>query len=187
MFIYSSTCSVIPVFKAATEELLNSSNLSPTELLAKALAKAAGYIEIKSRLLLTSMENCVTVLLECGKPIYLQSVAYGVLRRFLPEEKVESIKGLSLTSNANGAVFDVAADDLDIFLAGKENAAGVSLEVVKSLPSSQQREQARGVRFGVGGGRGGSFSDRRNGGFSRRNGGFSNRGGGQGRGRNTGR
>ena len=46
------------------------------------------------------------------------SFAYGVLRRFLPEEKVESIKGLTLTADGNGAVFDVATEDLDAFLAG---------------------------------------------------------------------
>ncbi|XP_075484208.1 DEAD-box ATP-dependent RNA helicase 7-like [Primulina tabacum] len=179
--------SVIPVFKAAAEELLNSSDLSPAELLAKALAKAAGYTEIKSRSLLTSMENNVTVLLECGKPIHSPSFAYGVLRRFLPEEKVVSIKGLSLTSNGNGAVFDVAAEDLDMFLAGQENAAGVSLEVVKSLPSLQQKEQASGGRFGGGGGRGGGgYSGRRNGGFSGGRGGFPNRRGARGRG-NSGR
>ncbi|KAL0400864.1 UNVERIFIED_CONTAM: DEAD-box ATP-dependent RNA helicase 7 [Sesamum latifolium] len=110
--------SVIPVFKAAAEELLNSSVLSPTELLAKALAKAAGYTEIKSRSLLTSMENYVTILLQCGRPMYTLSFAYGVLRRFLPEENVESIKGLALTADGKGAVFDVAAADLDNFLAG---------------------------------------------------------------------
>ena len=32
-------CNVIPIFKSATEELLNTSGLSPVELLAKALAK----------------------------------------------------------------------------------------------------------------------------------------------------
>ncbi|CAA2995428.1 DEAD-box ATP-dependent RNA helicase 7 [Olea europaea subsp. europaea] len=165
--------SVIPVFKAAAEELLNTSTLSPTELLAKALAKAAGYTEIKSRSLLSSMENSVTVLLQCERPIYTPSFAFGVLRRFLPEEKVESIKGLALTADGKGAVFDVAAEDLDTFLAGQENAAGVGLEVVKSLPALQERE-SRGGRFGFsdrregrfGGGRGG-FSDRRNDRFSR--------------------
>lgn len=34
------TCSVIPAFKSAAEELLNNSGLSVVELLAKALAKA---------------------------------------------------------------------------------------------------------------------------------------------------
>lgn len=46
------------------------------------------------------------------------SFAYSVLRRFLPEEKVESIKGLALTADGKGAVFDVASDDLDLFLKG---------------------------------------------------------------------
>ncbi|KAK4403547.1 DEAD-box ATP-dependent RNA helicase 7 [Sesamum angolense] len=180
--------SVIPVFKAAAQELLDSSELSPADLLAKALAKAAGYTEIKSRSLLTSMENYVTVLLECGKPIFSPSFAYGVLRRFLPEDKVESIKGLALTADGKGAVFDVAAQDLDTFLAGQENAAGVSLEVVKSLPRLQEREQSRG-RFGGGGGGGGrgGFSDRR---FSGGRGGgrggfFKGPGGGRGRGNNN--
>ncbi|XP_047937993.1 DEAD-box ATP-dependent RNA helicase 7-like, partial [Salvia hispanica] len=152
--------SVIPVFKAAAEELLNSSDLTPADLLAKALANAAGYTEIKNRSLLTSLENHVTVQLECGKPIYSPSFAYGALRRFLPEEKVESIKGLSLTADGKGAVFDVAVEDLDAFLAGQENAAGVSLEVVTLLPNLQEREPSRG-RFGGGGGGRGGFGDRK--------------------------
>ncbi|KAK4489503.1 hypothetical protein RD792_005312 [Penstemon davidsonii] len=165
---------------SAAEELLSSSELTPTELLAKALAKAAGYTEIKSRSLLSSMENHVTLLLECGRAIYSPSFAYGVLRRFLPEDKVESLKGLALTADGKGAVFDVASSDLDTFLTGVGNAAGVTLEVVKSLPPLQEREQSRG-RFGGGGGR---FSGGRGGGGGR--GGF-RFGGGRGRGGNNNR
>ena len=36
----------------------------------------------------------------------------------MPEEKVESVKGLALTADGNGAVFDVAAEELDTFLSG---------------------------------------------------------------------
>ncbi|KAL1565597.1 DEAD-box ATP-dependent RNA helicase 7 [Salvia divinorum] len=154
--------SVIPVFKAAAEELLNSSDLTPTDLLAKALANAAGYTEIKSRSLLTSLENHVTVLLECGRHIFSPSYVYGALRRFVPEDKVESIQGLSLTADGKGAVFDVATQDLDTFLAGQGNAPGVSLEVVTLLPDLQEREPLRGRFGGGGGGRG--FSGRRGGG-----------------------
>ncbi|XP_051121494.1 DEAD-box ATP-dependent RNA helicase 7-like [Andrographis paniculata] len=168
--------SVIPVFKAAAEELLSSTDLSPADLLAKALANAAGYTEIKSRSLLSSMENHVTVLLQCGKPIFSPSFAYGVLRRFLPEEKVESIKGLALTADGNGAVFDVASKDLDLFLSGQDNGSDVNIEVVKSLPALQQREQQqpRGGRFGgggrfSGGGRGGRSRGRGGGGRGRGN------------------
>ncbi|KAJ6294558.1 hypothetical protein OIU76_022608 [Salix suchowensis] len=158
------------------------------ELLAKAIAKATGYTEIKSRSLLTSMENHVTLLLESGKPIFSPSFAFSVLRRILPEDKVESVTGMSLTTDGNGAVFDVKKEDVDAFLAAQENAAGVNIEVVKILPSLQEREQQRGRfggrgrggfgdrsggnRFSGGrGGRGGGFSDRRNssGGFKGRN------------------
>uniref|UniRef100_A0A2P2MMG0 DEAD-box ATP-dependent RNA helicase 7 n=1 Tax=Rhizophora mucronata TaxID=61149 RepID=A0A2P2MMG0_RHIMU len=187
--------SIIPTFKSAAEDLLNASGLSPVELLAKALAKAAGYTDIKSRSLLTSLENHVTLLLEAGKPIYTPSFAFGVLRRFLPEDKVELVKGMTLTADGKGAVFDVAVEDLDTFLTGGENAANVSFEVLKALPPLQQREQSRG-RFGVGGRGQGGFADRKNssrfsggrgrggrsGGFSdRRNDRFSNGFGGKGR------
>ncbi|XP_065870761.1 DEAD-box ATP-dependent RNA helicase 7 [Euphorbia lathyris] len=173
--------SVVPAFKSAAEELLNNSGFSAVDLLAKALAKTAGYTEIKSRSLLTSMENHVTLLLEAGKPIYSPSFAYGVLRRFMPEDKVEAVKGMALTSDGNGAVFDVAAADLDLYLAGQENAANVRLEVVETLPPLQEKEQSRGRfggggssgrgrngggRFGSGGGRGGWGSNRRNDRFS---------------------
>lgn len=47
------------------------------------------------------------------------SFAFGILRRFLPEEKVDAVQGLSLTADGNGAVFDVPAKDLDAFLTGK--------------------------------------------------------------------
>ncbi|KAK8267596.1 hypothetical protein V6Z12_D11G009000 [Gossypium hirsutum] len=165
--------SVIPAFKDVAQELLETSGLSAQDLLAKALAKAAGYSEIKSRSLLTSMENHVTLLLEAGKPIYTLSFVFGVLKRFLPEEKVQSVQGLTLTADGMGAVFDVAEDDVEAFLTGAENAANVNLEVLKNaLPPLQQRDMSRG-RFG--GGRGG-FGDR-NGGGSRFSGG---RGGGRG-------
>ncbi|CAL1405109.1 unnamed protein product [Linum trigynum] len=66
------------------------------------------FTEKKARSLLSSMENHVTLLLEAGKPFYSQSYAYSMLKRFLPEDKVESLKGFSLTLDGQGAVFDVA-------------------------------------------------------------------------------
>lgn len=40
-YLHLENFSVIPIFKSAAEELLNTSGLSPVELLAKALAKTA--------------------------------------------------------------------------------------------------------------------------------------------------
>lgn len=63
-----------------------------------------------------------------------------------------------------------------LMFAGQENAANVSLEVLKALPRLQERDQSRGGRFG-GGGRGGGFGGR-GGGSNRFSGGRGGRGGG---------
>ncbi|PNX92995.1 DEAD-box ATP-dependent RNA helicase 7-like protein [Trifolium pratense] len=170
--------SVIPAFKSAAEELLKNSGLSAVELLAKALAKAVGYTDVKKRSLLTSMENYVTLILEGGKPMFTPSFAFGTLRRFVPEDKVDAVQGLALTADGQGAVFDVPAKDLDVFLNSQKNAVNVSLKIAKELPSLQQREDNRPSRYG--GGRG--FSGGRNGGFR-----FGGRSGGGGRGFGGGR
>lgn len=145
--------SVIPPFKDAAEHLLSTSALSPADLLAKALAKAVGYTEVKSRSLLTSLENCVTLHIQSGRPVYSPSFVYNVLRRFLPEETAESIKGLTLTADGKGAVFDVSIEDVETFLEGSKKVYDAKMEVVKVLPPLQEREPPRGGRFGGGNGR----------------------------------
>ncbi|CAN6466466.1 unnamed protein product [Victoria cruziana] len=180
--------SVIPVFRTSAEELLKGSGLSAVEIVAKALAKIAGYTEIKNRSLLTCQDDYVTMLLQAGRSMYTHTYAYGILRRFLPEEKVAGFRGLSLTADGQGAVFDVPKEDVDLVLAGQENADMVSLEVLKTLPpleDANNRGQGRGGDGWRGRGRdsfGGSssgFSSRGGGGFFSRNGraggGFSSR------------
>ncbi|KAJ6841433.1 DEAD-box ATP-dependent RNA helicase 7-like [Iris pallida] len=159
--------SVVPIFRQQAEQLLSSSGLPAVDLLAKALAKAAGYTDIKKRSILSSMENYVTLLLQAGKPIYSPTFAFSVLRRFLPQEKIDGLKGLSLTADGMGVVFDVPADDVNLFLEGQENASMVSIEVVTKLPPLQEKEQRGGRgRFGGGGGSGNRFGGGRRGGWS---------------------
>ncbi|XP_038971529.1 DEAD-box ATP-dependent RNA helicase 7-like [Phoenix dactylifera] len=177
--------SVIPVFQSQAEQLLSSSGLSAVDLLAKALAKAAGYTDIKQRSLLSSIENYVTLLLQAGKTIDSPAFAFSILRRVLPNENIGGVKGLSLTADGMGAVFDVPADDVNAFVEGQENANMVTIEVLKSLPPLHGNDQSRGGdtrrgRFGGGrfsGGRGG------NGNSGRRNGGLHGKGNGGGRNR----
>ncbi|KAK9287400.1 hypothetical protein L1049_015819 [Liquidambar formosana] len=86
--------SVIPAFKSVAEELLSTSGLSAVELLAKALAKASGYTEIKKRSLLASMENYVTVLLEAGRPIYTPSCGHAHILLCLSWKMKSQIKSM---------------------------------------------------------------------------------------------
>ncbi|CAD5187599.1 unnamed protein product [Musa acuminata subsp. malaccensis] len=175
--------SVIPIFRSQAEQLLSSSELSAVDLLAKALAKAVGFTDIKKRSLLSSMENYVTLLLQTGKIIYSPSFAFSTFRRFLPDEKIEGVKGLSLTADGTGAVFDVPADDVNAFLEGQENAQSVSIEVLEKLPPLQDTDRSKGGNSGRGRFGGGRFSGGRGGNSSsnRRNGGGGFIGGGRGR------
>ncbi|GKE69670.1 DEAD-box ATP-dependent RNA helicase 7 [Tanacetum coccineum] len=75
------------------------------------------------------------------------SFAYGVLRRFLPEDKVESIQGLGLTADQRGVVFDVVAVDVDIFLAGQENATGVPTWKLSLIHSTKPAPCITAIRY----------------------------------------
>ncbi|XP_074557880.1 DEAD-box ATP-dependent RNA helicase 7-like [Curcuma longa] len=180
---------VIPVFRSQAEQLLSTSGLSPVDLLAKALAKAAGFLDIKKRSLLSSLENYVTVILQTGNTIYSPSFVFSVLGRHLPEEKIQNLENVSLTEDGYGAVFDVPADDVDTFLEVQNKTSSFTIEVLETLPPLQDRENrgpnsGRG-RFGRGGG---GFSSGRGGGFYGGRGGgdrFSGRGN-RGRGRGGG-
>lgn len=181
--------SVLPIFRPAVEELLQNNDLSAADLLAKALARIAGLTDIKKRSLLTSQSDFTTVILQSGRPFYTPSYAFSSLKRILPEDVVEKVKGMSLTTDGLGAVFDVPSDLLKTFLSAK--APDLSITQLDSVPELQAR-QDRGSSFGRRGGYGsgrpsghhGRFGRSNNSGSGQSRGGQSRRGGGgYGRGR----
>uniref|UniRef100_A0A0E0M3I9 DEAD-box ATP-dependent RNA helicase 7 n=1 Tax=Oryza punctata TaxID=4537 RepID=A0A0E0M3I9_ORYPU len=177
--ISSVSDSVIPIFREQAEQLLNSSGMSAVDLLAKALAKAVGYTDIKKRSLLSSMENHTTLLLQTGRSVYAAGFVLSTLKRFMPEERLADVKGITLTADGTGAVFDVPSAEVEDYVQGAENAAMVTIEEVKQLPPLQEREQSGGGRGG------GRFGNRRfSGGGGGRGGGSRGFGGGRGGGGN---
>ncbi|KAM0885432.1 hypothetical protein ACQ4PT_030357 [Festuca glaucescens] len=153
--IASVSDSVIPVFRQQAEELLSSSSMSAVDLLAKALANAVGYIDIKKRSLLSSVENCTTLRLTTGSRMYTPTYVLSTLKRFMPEDRLSNVQGVALTSDGRGAVFDVPSAVVQDYLQGAENAAGVTLDEVKELPALQEMEQqSRGCGSRYGGGDG---------------------------------
>lgn len=46
------------------------------------------------------------------------SFALSFLKRYLPEDKIRGIKGLKITADGTGAVFDVPTDDVEVFTKG---------------------------------------------------------------------
>ncbi|KMZ71158.1 DEAD-box ATP-dependent RNA helicase 7 [Zostera marina] len=145
---------MIPLFMPCVDILLNSSDLSTREFLAKALSKIAGYTDIKTRSLLFSSEDSVTLFLKAAKPIRTIPSAYDILRSFLSDDKVKAVTGLCLTKDEQGAVFDVPSQDIDAFIKSTKNAAGVSVEILKQLSRGGGHEDHTKFAGRNGGGRG---------------------------------
>ncbi|KMZ57540.1 DEAD-box ATP-dependent RNA helicase 7 [Zostera marina] len=126
--------SVIPVFQSQAEHLLASSKLSPVDFLAKALAKVAGYTDVKNRSLLSSLEGHVALILQTETTMYSSSFALSFLKRYLPDDKIRGIKGLKITAGGTGAVFDVPTDDVELFTKAIKNAKMMSIEELREIP-----------------------------------------------------
>ncbi|MCO5608224.1 hypothetical protein L7F22_062430 [Adiantum nelumboides] len=168
IFVKTFYCSLLPIFRPAAEELMQSSNLSPTDIIAKAIAKVAGHTELRRRSLITGQDTFATMMLQIGKPMYSATYVFNCLRRGLPEDTVVKVKGMSLTKDNLGAVFDIPSELVNEFLAAASNDR-FTITLLDSLPDLQARpdrnpqgRSGQGGRGGgrSGGGRGSSFSGR---------------------------
>lgn len=169
---------VIPLFKEAAESLMEESEgMEPVDLLSAALARIAGHSELKARSLLTAHDDAVTIHFKApNTDIRTATFVWNFLRNNLPEDTVDSIRRLTLTSDGHGAVFDIPNGLTDQLL--ELSGSNYELEVATTLPPLIQKEprpDAGGYRGG-GPDRRGGFSPRGRGGFGRGGGG---RGGGQ--------
>ena len=63
------------------------------------------------RSILSGQEDCVTFQLTMEKPFYAISLVWNILRRFLPENITQNIKGMRCFKDNQGAVFDVQGHD----------------------------------------------------------------------------
>ena len=142
--------------------------------LARALAMIAGCDKMAARSLLSAHEGFITLQLHATSEVRAPGFVFATLRRWLPDEKVETIKRLALTSDGQGAVFDVPAEDADAFEAA--SAAGGAVGASLSRPAELPELKSRPNEGGGGGGYGGGGS----GGYGGRGGGYGGRGGGGG-------
>ena len=66
---------------------------------------------------------------------------WGALRRFFPEDVVASVRGLSLTKDEKGAVFDVEDGFLPVFEKYiQEHGEGRPFSICTELPELKERE-----------------------------------------------
>ncbi|KAG0598099.1 hypothetical protein M758_12G046000 [Ceratodon purpureus] len=166
---------VVPLFRQAAMDLVESSGLPAVDVLAKAIAKISGQTELKRRSLLTSHDDATTLMLKANTSMYSPTYAFNCLRKYLAEEFVNEVRRMNLTVDGTGAVFDVPSRSVEEFTAEQEGE-NFTVEILDALPELQVKPERS---FGGGdssfGGRGG-----RGGGFGGRGGGY---GGGYGGGR----
>lgn len=86
------------------------------DLVSRCLCLAVGAVgKMRSRSILTSQEGYVTMMYRSWNTFRSVSYVFGALRRYFPEEVVSAIKGITMTKDEQGAVFDVEDKHLHYF------------------------------------------------------------------------
>ncbi|OAQ34121.1 DEAD-domain-containing protein [Linnemannia elongata AG-77] len=161
---------VIPMFRPIAESMIAENfNGDATEALAAALAHISGYgAGVRARSLMSAAEGYTTLIFRLSHEIQHSGYVRNILTRNFPKLGYEDVKGMRMTKDMTGVVFDVVSEKLEvddnnnILLAGNKwtDLDNIKLEVAKSLPELEQRMNdnrggSGGGRGGYGGGRGG--------------------------------
>ncbi|RYY35466.1 DEAD/DEAH box helicase, partial [archaeon] len=133
------------------------------EVVARALAVIAGYTgAVSYRSLLSSSEGYQTFMFTAASPIYASSYVWTALRNALGAELPEEFRGLTLTADNMGAVFDVPASAIPRMKAEVEKD-GSQLSIPTTLPELKDKggdAMPAGRGYGGAGGRAGGFGGR---------------------------
>ncbi|KAF9369363.1 hypothetical protein CPC16_004556 [Podila verticillata] len=115
---------------------------------------------------MSATEGFTTMVFRLSHEIQHSGYVRNILTRNFPKLGYEDVKGMRMTKDMMGVVFDVVSEKLEvddkenIILAGSKwvDLDNIQLEVAKTLPELEQRQDDRrgaGGRGGYGGGRGG--------------------------------
>ena len=142
---------VVGMFKEISQELVK--DLGAEEALCRALAIISGTNEkFKQRSLLTSVEGFITYLAETDTEFRTVSYVWGFLKRNLPSDVTESIKGMRSFKNRKGAAFDVPEkfeDDLTEMIEKGDRLRGWTIKKADHLPEFEEDGSGPPVsRFG---------------------------------------
>lgn len=163
-------------FRSAAEELITEKGA--VDAVAAALAHISGNTEIKARSLLNSNEGYITYLMKITYAIRSPAFIWGTIERTFSPEFKQAIRGLRLTKDKEGAVFDIPQENQKMVEELWKDTSTISLAPATELPEfderpfdSQSNTQSpgrnnfgnRGGRFSGGGG---------NNGYRRSSGGF---------------
>lgn len=136
---------VLKLFEETAQKLIDSKGAL------KAVSLALAYISgttktIKKRSLLTGEEHYITFDLQTNEEFRGISYVWGILRRLLPQNIVDVIRGMRMYNSKKGAVFDVPEEHssslLDLYQNEKDSRRSMSyqIEIAKELPELFETE-----------------------------------------------
>lgn len=108
---------IIHVFHDAAVALIDKYANDPVKALCTTLAYMSGHYKqaLQARSLLTGQENFITIEVKFEQRFMAISYVWGVLRKFLTQDIVDSIRGMRMFKDQQGAVFDVPEDHITRF------------------------------------------------------------------------
>lgn len=86
----------------------------PKKALMTTLAFLSGHYKeaLQNRSLMTGQESCITIEIKFDKSFMAMSFVWSVIRKHLPEDMVNAIRGMRMFKDQTGAVFDVPDSDI---------------------------------------------------------------------------
>ena len=135
---------LLEYFRPAVEDMLKSFD-SPELALCAALAQSAGYIAYNPRSLLSAEEGFKTVMFqsELGQPMGTASYVWSHIRREFSASLADQIRGMTVTHDGTGAVFDVRGKDVaEIEKYIKRHGKKSKFTFPQELPKLKPREKS---------------------------------------------
>lgn len=154
--------SAIKMFQPSAKALIE--QYGAEEAVARILALSSGHHEgIKHRSILNGAEGFVSFLITTDKEANSNGYFWGILRKSIPEEMNEQIRGMKIIKNKRGAIFDVPEKHAKEF----ENAVkrekyygrGYELVIPTELPDMADEGSGNYRQGGSSGYSGGGYSN----------------------------
>ena len=100
---------VLDLFDDAATELIALTDGDANKALKRALAFMSGchQEQLAQRSLLNGTEGCITFQMDLSHTFNGVGLVWNILRRYIPENIAQKIKGMRALADKNGAVFDV--------------------------------------------------------------------------------
>lgn len=104
---------LVELFKPVVEECLKL--YSPEEAIARCYSLILGSKSLQERSILSGMDGYITYYFTSNIEMRTLSYCWGAIKKMIPDDQVERIRGMVMTEDSKGAVFDLPVDLVEDF------------------------------------------------------------------------